>query len=58
MEFLTILNPPITDIFNDPRVTSAALLKMIDEQQTTITKQVQDLSTQVKKEVVQRENTK
>lgn len=52
MEFLSILNPPITDIFNDPRVTSAALLKMIDEQQKTITKQVQDLSTQVKKEDV------
>src|ERR1700675_1585463 len=33
VEYLSILNPPITDILNDPRVTSAALLRMIDEQQ-------------------------
>jgi hypothetical protein len=52
VEFLSILNPPITDIFNDPRVTSAALLKLIDEQQGIITKQVQDLSAQVKREDV------
>jgi hypothetical protein len=52
MELLSILNPPIMDIFNDPRVTSAALLKMIDEQQTTITRQLGDLLAQVKKEDV------
>jgi hypothetical protein len=52
VEPLSILNPPITDIFNDPRVTSAALLKMIDEQQTTITRQLGDLSAKVKKEDV------
>ncbi len=50
MEIISILNPPITDILNDPRVTSAALLKMIDEQQQTITQQMKDLSKQVKKE--------
>jgi hypothetical protein len=52
MELPSILNPPITDIFNDPRVTSAALLKMIDEQQTTITGQLGHLLAQVKKEDV------
>jgi hypothetical protein len=52
VELLSILNPPITDIFNDPRVTSAALLKMIDEQQITITRQLGDLSAKVKKEDV------
>lgn len=52
MELLSILNPPITDIFNDPRVTSAALLKMIDEQRTTITRQLGELLAQVKKEDV------
>jgi len=50
MELLSILNPPITDILNDPRVTSAALLRMIDEQQHTITQQLKDLSAQVNKE--------
>jgi hypothetical protein len=49
VEFLSILNPPITDILN-PRVTSATLLRMIDEQQHTITQQLKDLSAQVKKE--------
>jgi hypothetical protein len=52
MEPLSILNPPITDILNDARVTSAALLKMIDEQQQTITQQLKDLSAQVKREGV------
>lgn len=52
MEPLSILNPPITDIFNDPRVTSAKLLKMIDEQYATITRQVGDWIAQVKKEEV------
>jgi hypothetical protein len=47
-----MLNPPITDIFNDPRVTSAALLKMIDEQYATVNRQVGELMAQVKKEDV------
>jgi hypothetical protein len=50
VEPLSILNPPITDILSDPRVTSAALLKMIDEQEGTITQQLRDLSTKVKRE--------
>jgi len=50
MEPLSILNPPITDIFNDPRVTSADLLKMIDEQQGIITQRLKEWSAQVKKE--------
>ena len=49
MELLSILNPPITD-FNDPRLTSDKLLKMIDEQQNSITKQMKDLAAQVKKD--------
>ncbi|HEV3374810.1 MAG TPA: hypothetical protein VG051_03845 [Candidatus Acidoferrum sp.] len=52
MELLSMLNPPITDIFNDPRVTSAALLKMIDEQYATVNRQVGELMAQVKKEDV------
>jgi len=48
----SILNPPITDIFNDPRVISAALLKVIDEQQTTITRQLGELLAQINKEDV------
>ncbi len=47
MEYLSILNPPITDILNDPRVTSAALLKMIDEQQRTVTQHLTGLSAQM-----------
>lgn len=50
MEILSILNPPVTDILNDPRVTSRALLEMIDEQQNLIMKQLKEMSTQVKKE--------
>jgi hypothetical protein len=52
VELLSMLNPPITDIFNDPRVTSAALLKMIDEQYATVNRQVGELMAQVKKEDV------
>jgi hypothetical protein len=48
VEPLSILNPPVTDILNDPRVTSLALLKMIDEQQTAITTQVAELAAKVK----------
>jgi len=50
VELLSILNPPITDIFNDPRVTSEGLLKMIDEQGRVITQRLAELSAQVKKE--------
>ncbi len=52
MQLPSILNPPITDIFNDPRVTSAALLKVIDEQQRTITRQLGELLAQINKEDV------
>jgi len=48
VESLSIINPPITDILDDPRVTSAALLKLIDEQQGTITKQMQEMAAQMK----------
>ncbi|SRR5216684_4816675 len=48
MEKLSILNPPVIDLLNDPRVTSASLLKMIDEQQSAITKQVSDWSVMIK----------
>jgi hypothetical protein len=50
VETLSILNPPITDILNDPRVTSSALLKMLDEQQKVITQQLKDLLSKVKPE--------
>jgi hypothetical protein len=50
MEPLSILNPPVTDILNDPRVTSQGLLKMIDEQQETVMRQLTEMSTQIKKE--------
>ena len=50
MELLSILNPPVTDIFNDPRVTSKKLLKTIDDQQAAITRQLQEMSSQVKTE--------
>src|SRR5579864_6732133 len=48
MEPLSIINPPIINL-NDPRVTSENLLKTIDEQERIITKQMADLSAQVKK---------
>jgi hypothetical protein len=50
MEPLSILNPPITDILNDPRVTSAALLKMIDEQESAITKHLAEFAAKLKPE--------
>ena len=50
MDLLSILSPPVTDIFNDPRVTSQALLKMIDDQQATITQRLREMSAQVKSE--------
>jgi hypothetical protein len=42
MELLSILNPPIEDLLNDPRLSSDELRKMIDEQHRIITKQVMD----------------
>jgi hypothetical protein len=48
MENLSILNPPVIDLLHDPRVTSASFLKMIDEQQTIITKQVSDWAAMIK----------
>jgi len=50
LEPLSILNPPFTDILNDPRLTSADLLKLIDEQQGTITGQIGELAKTVRKE--------
>ena len=50
MELLSIINPPITDILNDPRVTSEALLKMIDDQQRLVTQQMETLTAKIKKE--------
>jgi hypothetical protein len=44
MEPLSILNPPIEDILNDPRLSSDELMKKIDEQHGIITKQVISLS--------------
>jgi len=50
MEILSILNPPATDILNDPRVTSRALLKMIDDQQASITQRLRETAALVKRE--------
>jgi hypothetical protein len=44
MEPLSILNPPIEDILNDPRLSSDELMKRIDKQHSIITKQVTDLA--------------
>jgi len=33
MENLSILNPPVIDLLNDPRVTSDSLIRMISEQE-------------------------
>ena len=48
MEVLSILDPPVDDILNDPRVTSQALLRMIDEQQETVTRQLREMAAQIK----------
>jgi len=42
MEPLSILNPTIEDILNDPRLSSDELIKKISEQYGIITKQVMD----------------
>lgn len=47
MEPLSILNPPIEDTLNDPRLTSAELIKMINEQYGVVNKQVNDWSSKV-----------
>src|ERR1700690_3973153 len=48
MENLSILNPPVIDLLDDPRVTSVSLLKAIDEQQSATVKQVTDWSALIK----------
>lgn len=48
MEILSILNPPFVDIINDPRLTSAKLLKQINEQERIITQQVKGWGEMVK----------
>jgi len=48
MEQLSILNPPVTDMLNDPRVTSAALVKMINEQERSVHQQLAELLVKVK----------
>jgi hypothetical protein len=50
MEIPSLMNPPIFDSLNDPRLTSAQLLKIIDEQHAGVTKQIGELLTQVKRE--------
>jgi hypothetical protein len=50
MEIPSIMNPPIFDSLNDPRLTSAQLQKIIDEQHAGVTKQIGELLTQVKRE--------
>lgn len=42
MDPLSILNPAIDDVLNDPRVSSAELVKQIDEQHRIVTKQVKE----------------
>jgi hypothetical protein len=50
MEPLSILNPPIIDILNDPRVTSESLIKEITKEEVAITKQVAEMASKVKRE--------
>jgi hypothetical protein len=42
MEPLSILNPPIEDILNDPRLSFDEVMKKIDKQHGIVTKQVMD----------------
>jgi hypothetical protein len=44
MENLSILNPPVIDLLNDPRVTSDSLIKAISEQEAAVDKQVTEWS--------------
>jgi hypothetical protein len=48
MEPLSILNPPIEDILNDPRLSFNELIKQIDKQHSIITKQVTDWASTAK----------
>lgn len=48
VEPLSILNPPIIDLLNDPRLTSDGLMKMIDDQERAITQQTEEWSRQIK----------
>ena len=48
MENLSILNPSVIDLLNDPRVTSDSLIRMISEQEAAITKQVKDWASLLK----------
>jgi hypothetical protein len=48
VELLSILNPPITDIFNDPRVTSEGLLKTIDDHDLKFMQRMTEWSAQLK----------
>lgn len=48
MENLSILNPPVIDLLNDPRVTSDSLIRMISEQEAAITTQIKDWASLLK----------
>lgn len=48
MEILSILSPPILDLLNDPRVTSAKLVRDISEQEASVTKQLKEWSALMK----------
>jgi hypothetical protein len=50
VEPLSILNPPITDIFNDPRVTSDGLLKMITDHDEKFMQRMTEYSSRLKPE--------
>jgi hypothetical protein len=47
-EPLSILNPPITDIYNDPRVTSEGLLKKIADHDQKFMQKMTEWSSQLK----------
>jgi hypothetical protein len=47
-EPLSILNPPIEDIFNDPRVTSEGLLKTIADHDRKFMQRMTEWSSQLK----------
>lgn len=50
MELLSILNPPITDVLNDPRLSFEGLVQEIDRQQNEITKKVGEMAKLIKRE--------
>jgi len=47
IELLSILNPPIKDLLNDPRLSSDDLIRKIDERHGIITNQVREWSAKV-----------